>query len=503
MTVPGTRAVLAMAVAAAMLLGQGITPARAQDSTQPFLVRAYPEADSMGKAERAAKQTALDKVLKRLAANTWPKACREQVVAKKDAFLSIIGKRRTSPDASGTYKPVIGIKAQPAKAQQINESCNAGRVAELGKPRIAVALTVCYRDGDGPCRQTADTPAWQESLNGAVERVLRKNGFDLPQLPPKFEKRLSYARGMGDLWQIVQGEVQFALVGRAVVDATRVRERAAAEGKVIPVTLNARFLNLNASAGGAVAVRGEETGTGPDLKTAISDAMPAIAGDTVRTVAVNEVISAWTAQSQRGLAVDVAYQVFDDPELRQRLRQSVQDIATPRGCTADDQAGVECYRIKGDRALTDPVGYLEQAANGASVCRISRKRNRYYVFTNKPGQVCAGAGDYEPVPPGYGDVLMRFCKIDGGGWGDGAARALAAYPDIGDCGGNYDSADTSRCFKVQTLADGVDPRKVVNTALRFGRERGHYDASLRADYMADSRKARMKMVVGASSSCFQ
>ena len=497
------RHILGTAVVVATSLAAGMTAAYAQDSTQPFLVRAYPEADSMAAAEKAAKQTALDKVFTRLAANTWPAACREQVAANKDDFLGIVGKRRTSPDASGTYKPVIGIKAQPAKAQQINESCNTGRVAGLGNPKVAVALTLCYRESDGPCQKTADTPTWQASLNRAVERVLRKNGFDLPQLPPKFEKRLSYARGMGDLWDVVQGEVQFVLIGRAVVDASRVRERAAAEGKVIPVTLNARFLNLNASSGGAVAVRGEETGTGDDLKAAISDAMPALAGDTVRTVAVNEVIQAWKKQAERGVAVDVAYQVFDNPGLTGQIKERLRKIATSRGCTADDQAGVECYRIKGNNALTDPVGYLEQAAGSTSVCRISRNRNRYYVFTDKPGEVCAGAGDYEPVPPGYGDVLMRFCDLDGGGWADGAARALNEYPDIGDCGDTYDSDDTSRCFKIETLSDGVDPRKIVNAALRFGRERGHHDTPLRADYMPDSRKARIKMVVGQTDSCFK
>ena len=492
----------ALVTALALAVTGALPPVHAQESTQAFMVRAYPEAPSMAEAEAAAKETALKKVLQRLAANTWSKGCREQVVAQKDSFLEIIGKRQTAPDSSGTYKPVIGIKAMPAKAQQINESCNTGQVADLGKPQVAVALTLCYQRDDGPCEKTADTARWETSLNRAVERVLRQNGFELPQLPPKFEKRLHYARGMGDLWQVVQGEVQFALIGRAVVDETRMRERKAAAGKVIPVTINARFLNLNASSGGAVPVHGEETGTGDSLEAAITDAMPAIAGDTVRTVAVNDVIAAWKAQAERGIPVDVAVQIFDRKGVTEEIRADLAKIAEARGCTTDDKAQVGCYRIRGENVLTDPVSYLEKAANGTEVCRISRNRRRYYVYTDKPGRVCTGAGDYEPVPAGYGDVRMRFCSLDDARWPDGAARALAAYPDIGDCAAGSDSPDTGRCFKITNLEDGVDPRKVINHALRMGRERGRFEPQLRAAYMPDSREARMKMVVGHRETCF-
>lgn len=493
-------------IAALIIAASFMLPAAspAQDSTQPFMVRSYPEpARSMAAAEAAARQEALDKVLQRLAAGTWRDTCRQKVIAQAESFIAVIGKRYTEPNSNGLYEPMIGLKAMPAKAQKINETCNKNQVTGLGRPQLAVALTLCYKRDDGPCRKTADTPAWEAALNRAVERVLRDNGFDLPQLPPKFMERLNVARDANDIWSFVEGKVQFALVGRAVVDEALVRDRAAATGKAIPVVLNAKFLNLNASSGGAVAVQGEETGTGDTLKAAIRDAMPALAGDTVRTVAVNEVIRAWQAQADSGVPVDVAFQLFDNKSIKNDIQADLGRIAEQRGCTWDNPARVSCWSIQGEGALTDPVGYLEQASNGAAVCRISRNRRRFYVFTDKPENVCTGAGQYTSVAADYGDVVMRYCGPKRASWASGADRALSNFPDLGDCGGSYDLDEGARCYKVAGLDDGNDPLKVVNRALRIGRDYGLYEVDLTAAFAPSSRENRMRMVVGQADSCFE
>lgn len=484
----------------AALLAGGIAAASAgvAAAAQPFVVQAGPASpvDSLAAAEQAAVRSALQQAQQRLGGANWSAACRDRAVAQKDRYLNQVGQRYTQADGQGNYQPVYYYRVDPDALRAIVESCGARDLPDI---RLAVALTVCWKEAGKPCAKSPDTDELQAVLNRQVETVLRKNGFDLPQLPEQFARRLAVANDIDDVWSVVEGKVSYALIGQAVVDAGQMRARTNAAGQQLPVTLNAKFLNLNASTGGTVPVEGTDTGTGQSAKAAASAGLRRLADTTVRNNAVHRVSATWKQMAEEGLPVDVAFVMPNAPDLEARVKAALPDIAEPRGCDGDPEPGVRCLRLNGEDAFTSPIAVLERA--GAPVCRISRNRKRYYLFTDNPNRWCAG----QMQSIGRGDVVVRFCAADGQpAWPGGALAALDAYPGIAACdAAPSDLGANESCRRVLGLDDGKDPLAEVRRALSFGRERGHFAADLRVAHAPQSRPGALAMVVGAEMGCFR
>jgi hypothetical protein len=384
----------------------------------------------------------------------------------------------------------------PDALRAVVEACGAEDLPDI---RLAVALTVCWKEAGKPCAKTADTDELQAVLNRRVETVLRGNGFDLPQLPEMFARRLALANDIDDVWSVVEGEVSYALIGQAVVDAARMRARTNAVGQQLPVTLNAKFLNLNASTGGTVPVEGTDIGTGQSAKAAAGAGLRRLADTVVRNDGVHRVSQTWKAMAEEGLPVDVAFVMPNSPELERQVRAKLSEIAEPRGCDGDPQPGVTCLRLTGETAFTSPIAALQRA--GAPVCRISRNRKRYYLFNDDPNRWCAG----EMQTIGRGDVRLSFCEPAGTpAWRAGALAALDGHPGIAGC----DSAPTDlgaqeSCRRVLGLDDGKDPLAVIRRALTAGRERGRFTADLMVAHATQSRPGALAVVVGTGMGCFR
>jgi hypothetical protein len=487
-----------------LLLAAGLWLAGAAGAraAQPFVVQAGPAQPvaSLEAARQAAVRQALAQAQKRLGGANWSAACRDQAVQRRGDYLSEVGKRYTRPNAQGRYQPVYYFRVDPDALRRVVESCSARDLPDI---RLAVALTVCWKEAGERCRKTAATDQLQGVLNRRVEAVLRQAGFDLPQLPEQFARRLAVARDLDDVWGIVEGNVSYALIGQAAIDAGQARARDTAAGQQLPVTLNAKFLNLNASTGGTVPVEGTDIGTGTSREAAAAAGLRHLADTVVRNNAVHRVSAAWKEMAQAGLPVDVVFMMPNSPELARRVKAALPGIATDRGCEGDPAPGVRCLRLKGEDAFTSPIAALEKA--GAPVCRISRNRKRFYLFNDDPGRWCAG----RMQTIGRGDVVLSYCAgaaADGGPapWQAGVEAALDAYPDIAACDPpRTDLGAGEGCRRVLGLDDGKDPLAVIRRALTAGRERGHFAADLQVAHAARSRPGALRMVVGARMGCFR